>query len=45
MKLSNAQDSILKDNSGHQRNDTVEENPSEKDYLFELKRSMQLADF
>ena len=46
MKLSNAQDNILKDNSDHQRheslNDTVEENPSDKDSSFELKDQCNL---
>ena len=46
MKLSNAQDNILKDNSYHQRheslNDTVEENPSEKDSSFDLKDQCNL---
>ena len=41
MKLSNAQDNISKGNSDHQRheslNDTVKENPSDKDSSFELK--------
>ena len=46
MKLSNAQDKISKDNSDHQRheslNDTVEENPSDKDSSFELKDQCNL---
>ena len=41
IKSSNAQDNKLKDNTDHQRheslNDTVEENPSDKDSSFELK--------
>ena len=40
MKLSNAQDNILKDNSDHQMheslNDTVEKAPSDKDSSLEL---------
>ena len=43
MKLSNAHDNILKDNSDHQMhkslNDTVEENPSDKESSFELKEA------
>ena len=48
MKLSNAQDNIIKDNSDHLRqefeslNDTVEENPSDKDSSFELKDQCNL---
>ena len=46
MKLSNAQDNILKDNSDQQRhqslNDTVEEDPSDKDSSFELKDQCNL---
>ena len=46
MKLSNAQDNILKDNSDHQRheslNDAVKENPSDKDSPFELKDQCNL---
>ena len=46
MKLSNAQDNISKDNSDHRRheslNDTVEENPSDKDSSFELKDQCNL---
>ena len=42
MKLSDAQDNTLKDNIDHQRyeslNDTVEENPSDKDFSFELSK-------
>ena len=46
IKLSNAQDNKLKDNTDHQRheslNDTVEENPSDKDSSFELKDQCNL---
>ena len=50
MKLSNAQDTILKDNSDNQRheslNDTVEENRSDKDSSFELNDqcNLQISD-
>ena len=46
MKSSNAQDNILKDNSDHQRheslNDTVDQNPSAKDSSFELEDQCHL---
>ena len=46
IKLSNAQDNKLKDNTDHQKheslNDTVEENPSDKDSSFELKDQCNL---
>ena len=46
MKLSIAQDNILKDNSDHQTHEslnyTVEENPSDKDSSFELKDQCNL---
>ena len=46
MKLSNAQNNKLKDNTDHQRheslNDTVKENPSDKDSSFEHKDQCNL---
>ena len=46
MKLSNAQDNKLKDNTDHQRHEflnyTVKESPSDKDSSFELKDQSNL---